>query len=245
MSLGLQGLFSHRAGKPGPKHLLKTMPSSVKMSLTDSQAARRNPEPFSDKGHYTSSSACSQHSAQMERNNCVHSSLNEPSLTSSLLLLDTMSLPSEERNPPSSAVSSYTTTEDSFPYARNTAYNQIEPRHEMSFHSHSLRKPDTLEQWSAEKSATRSTVSHMTFQEQKGEIAHTGYRSLEPASSGSPPTWRFPDSQAEMNANAFTFQQLNDFKGMECGVFNRHGMPYNDWNIPSWTSKTNAVQQGY
>lgn len=197
MSLGLQALFSHRAGKPGPKQSPGKALSSIKnYPFTESQALWSRPEPFNDKDCSTPFSELSQHGAETETDDCLLSSLNsETSLMSSLTLLESMSLPSEDMNQSFSGVLSYTTTKDTFPHNRDTACNHAELQYLMSYHSHPLNEPGTLRQWSSGHSATGPIAPRLTVKE------HI------------------------ISSNVCTSRQLNDFQRMEHELSARHRVP--------------------
>ncbi|KAK5939345.1 hypothetical protein PMZ80_008649 [Knufia obscura] len=243
MSLGLQGLFSHRAGKPGPKQSPKRIPSSMQSSLTGSHEIRSRPKEFNDESRSTSSAASSQHGVKKERDDDLPSSLVENNLMSSFVPFDTMSLPSEDMNQSSSGVSSYTTTEDPFPASRDAAYGDTNPRY-MPYHPHSLGEYCRARQWPSGNPAAGSIAPHLTFNEHRGTIAPSSYQSFESPSSINAPNWVFPGTHTAIDAGAYPSRDPNDFKGMQYELSPSHSMPYNDWNIPQWSPGGGSVPPG-
>lgn len=238
MSLGLQGLFSHRAGKPGLKQSPKRITSSMQSFLTGPHEIRSRPEAFNDESRSTPSTASSQNGIKTDRNDDLPSSLTENNLMGSFVPFDTMSLPSEDTNQSSSGVSSYTTTEDAF-----LATGDTDQRY-MQYHPHCLSENGRPRQWTSGNPVTGSIAPHLTFNDHRGTVAPSSYQNFEPPSFMNPPSWGFPLNHSIMDTNVYTSRYSNGYKAMQCELPARHGMPYNDWNIPHWTSADGPVQEG-
>ncbi|KAK5079507.1 hypothetical protein LTR70_006499 [Exophiala xenobiotica] len=212
MSLGLQGLFSHRSGKPGLKQPPKKMPTSIKSCLTDPQESRSRLESPNDNKFSLSSSSASQQGPRAYRNDSLfYQSPNETNLTSPLSPLDSISLPSDDTNQPYPGVSAFPTTEDIFAQNRDTDHKDPALQYLMSYNSHPLSGVGTPRQWPPASPATWSIAPELTFND------HT------------------------LKSNIYTSRQMDDFNHIENDQSVRHRTPFNEWNVPSWGFETSAT----
>jgi len=242
MSLGLQGLFSHRAGKPGPKQSPKKLASSMKDSLR-SRELRLQPEELNGKDHSTPSSLSSR-GVKSERHDFLLSPVGGTNLQNPSTSPDSMSMPSEDRN--QSLSLSSCTTEDSFPHSRDAIHSDAQPRCVASYQSHHFNDPVNPRQWSARNGATGSIAPQLTFKEHAGGNGHAMYSHFGSALPGDNTSRAFSaNPQAAMNVNAYASRQLNDLRRIEYELSSGHGNPHIEWNFPNWTYAANTIQDGY
>lgn len=205
MSLGLQGLFSHRAGKPGLKQSPKKMPTSIKSCLTDPQQSRSRLEPSNGNKFSMSSSSVSQQGPRVDRNDSLcYQSPNETSLTSPLSPPDSISLPSDDASQPYPGFSAFPTAENIFAHNRDTDHKDPALQYLMPYNSNPLNGVGTPGQWPSASPPTWSIAPQLTFND------HT------------------------MKSNVYMSRQMNDFNHIENDHSVRHKMPFNEWNVPSW-----------
>jgi len=167
MSLGLQSLFGHRAGKPGPKHPLKKMSSGAKRCLTRLQ----EPQPLHGPLENHDQSA---HCSPVLQQNCkgeTYDGLLSPTTNISPMSLatgsDSITLPSEDTCQSICDISPYTTTGNIFLPVRDTDYSNGEFQCYTPHYLHSFDEVAALKQWPNSNSATWPIAPQFTFTEHR------------------------------------------------------------------------------
>ena len=147
MSLGLQGLFSHRAGKPGFKQSPQKMPTSIKGSLTNPQESRSRLESFDGVEFSVPSSSASQQIPRTNREEALYyQSSNESSLTSPLSPLDSLSLPSDDTSQQYPGFPALPMAENVFAHNRDINYKDPPLPYFMPYNSHPFNGSGTPKQ---------------------------------------------------------------------------------------------------
>lgn len=246
MSLGLQGLYSHRAGRAGLKQSSCRTSSNPMATLTGPQEIRLRPQRIDGKPTSTPSSSCSRPGSQLGTHGDLLAFNNEPSLTKHPCPLDPASVPGDNRSQSSSAnvTSSFTTMSPS-PHIQYAVKNETDLTNVMLHHSHTLHSARHSEQLPSDGYATGTIAPNSTLSMDSGHSSYADRQNFQSTSSGENLTTGFRDDEAGMAANVLARKQMNDIQQIEYELAIGHGMPHYEWNIPNWVCEASALPQTF
>jgi len=231
VSLGLQGLFSHRAGRPGLKQTSSKSSNQLKVTLKGLEELRSPTNKINEPALSTPSLSFSHHGSHMDGHGGWLAFTNELNLVHRPIPLDSMSLLGDDMGHSSSGLSlSFATSSPCSPN-QNSAKSEINPGYGMSYRPHSLTNP------------SHSSQSFSKYCDTGPNSVHAEYLSSQLALPDHQIFVGCRDEQPDTSANACALEQLNDFQRAEYELGISHKMPYDQWNIPTCAYEASARPQ--
>lgn len=244
VSLGLQGLFSHRAGRPGLKQSANKSPADRKVTLKGLEELVPRPERLTDADLFSASSSSTRRGSRMDGHGGFPVFTNDLKSSSCPAPLDLMSIPSEDASHSSSASSSLPSLSSSSP-TENTVKGDTDPANITLYHSHFLNNAGRSIQPIPGNYASASVAPQSIYKTAWDGSGLGEHRHLQPAFPADNAYMAFGDDLAEASPIAYTVEQLNDMQRPEYDPNTRHRMPHYQWNIPTWAYEASAVPQSY
>lgn len=233
ISLGLQGLFSHRAGRPGVKRSLSKPSNGIKSPISSTESSSLESDHANNKDLPMSSFASPRHGPRLQGDQHFSSHFDDNNLMHYSLPLDCISLPSEDFGRSSHGAS--LPYDADMPVARmqDTTNLHLDPQATMLYHAHNFQKPQFCKAYDSHNAAAQSISPYSTFKFPSGSGNFIDFQNSQSAQVEDSFFMGCLDTQAGTTPSFFRQSRLNEVKRAECSTSRGQRLPQHAWEFTS------------